>query len=214
MPTPKSGYFLKDGTKVPSVTTIIGPYGDPGGLMHWAWALGKEGKDYRQARDKAADIGTIAHAAIEAHCKGEPFEFVGEPDVVDKARKAFENFKTWFDGSNLIATHTEVGLVSEKYRFGGTLDAILFGKKRTLGDWKSSNKTGPKMLMQVAAYGKLWAEHHPNEPLDGGYDLLRVDKKNGDFKHMHWDELDRAWDAFLHLRALYDINKELKARAA
>lgn len=214
MPTAKNGYYLADGkTRVPSVTTVIGRFKESGGLIHWAWWLGKEGKDYRQERDNAAEAGTLAHAAVEAWIHGANFSFSGDPEICKRAQMAFDAFLEWADQTKLRVTHTEMPLVSEKYRFGGTFDAILLGNKRAMGDWKSSNGIYGEYLIQVAAYGKLWEEHFPNEPIDGGFHLLRFDKKHGDFTHKWWGELDRAWDAFLHLRELYEIDKELKQRA-
>jgi len=61
---PTQIYRTKDGVRVPSVTTIIGRFKESGGLIHWAWALGMEGKDYRQVRDSAADAGSLAHSMI------------------------------------------------------------------------------------------------------------------------------------------------------
>lgn len=214
MPTPKAGYYLKDGTRVPGVTTVISPYGDSGGLVHWAWALGMQGKDYREERDNAADAGTMAHGAVEAWVHNQTFEFTGPDDVCKKARSSFGAFLEWAQQSQLKVTHTEVGLVSEKYKFGGTLDAILVSNRRAMGDWKTSGRVYPKNLIQLAAYGKLWEEHNPNEPIEGGFHLLRFDKEFGDFHQHWWGDLGRAWDAFLHLRELYEIDKELKKRAA
>lgn len=214
MPTAKGGYYLADGTRVPSVTTVISRFKDAGGLIHWAWNLGKNGKDYRDERDAAADAGTLAHAAVEAWVKGANFSFEGPPEVCEKAQRAFGAFLEWADQTQLKVTHTELPLISEQHRFGGTLDAILVRGKRSLGDWKSSNAVYGEYLIQVAAYGRLWMENFPGEPIEGGYHLLRFDKTYGDFHHHWWGELDRAWDAFLHLRALYDIDKELKKRAA
>lgn len=214
MPTLKGGYRLASGERVPSVTTVLSRFKESGGLIHWAWQLGMDGKDYREVRDAAADAGSLAHAAVEAHIHGQPYSFTGTADVVEKAQRAFNAFLEWADQTQLRATHTEISLVSEKHRFGGTFDALLVRGKRSMGDWKSSNAVYPEYLVQVAAYGKLWEEHHPEEPIDGGFHLVRFDKQFADFHHHWWGELDRAWDAFLHLRALYDINKELTARAA
>jgi hypothetical protein len=61
---PHQKYFLSDGTQVPGGSTICKIGDDPSALIHWAWKLGSEGKDYRKERDKAADIGTIAHFLI------------------------------------------------------------------------------------------------------------------------------------------------------
>ena len=62
---PTQPYFNKAGQRLPSVTTIISRFKESGGLIHWAWNLGREGQDYRQVRDEAADAGTLAHAMIE-----------------------------------------------------------------------------------------------------------------------------------------------------
>lgn len=67
---PTQVYRLKDGTRVPSVTTIISRFKESGGLVHWAWQLGIDGKDYRKVRDEAADAGTLAHALLECDHKG------------------------------------------------------------------------------------------------------------------------------------------------
>ena len=212
MATQKGGYFLADGTRVPSVTTIIGRFKDAGPLMYWAWKEGKEGRDFRETRDKAADAGTMAHEAVEAWIRERPYSFEGDPEVCARAQTAFGAFREWADQTQLQVTHTEMPLVSERHRFGGTFDAILVRGKRAVGDWKSSNAVYPDYLIQVAAYGRLWEENHPHLPIEGGYHLLRFDKIYGDFKHHWWSELDRAWQAFLYLRELYEIDKELKAR--
>jgi len=211
---PTQPYHLKDGTRVPSVTTVIAKLKDSGGLVHWAWDLGMKGLDYRQVRDQAATAGTLAHALVEQWIKKENPTITGDPEVCAKAWKCFDAFLEWAEQSKLSVTHTEVALVSEKHRYGGTLDAIIVGNRRALGDWKSSARVYPEYLVQLAAYGKLWEENHPDEPIIGGFHLCRFDKEFGDFKHHWWSELDRAWDAFLHMRELYEITKELAKRAA
>lgn len=206
-------YHLADGTRVPAVTRVLKPMKNADALMWWAWNEGKAGRDFRQTRDRAADAGTLAHRAVEAWVHGREPEWLGEPDVVSRGQKAFGAFLEWTTQTNLIVTHTEIPMVSESYLYGGRPDAVLVSGHRAIGDWKSSDGIYPDMLVQLAAYGKLWQEVHPEEPLDGGFDLIRFDKTYGDFHHHHWNELETAWTAFLHLRALYDLEKELKQRA-
>lgn len=206
-------YRLADGTRVPSVTTVLGRFKDAGPLMHWAWQCGVDGKDFRKERDQAADAGTLAHAAVEAWVKRQDFAFAGEPSVVERAQRAFGAFLEWADQTKLKVDKTELPLVSEKYRFGGTFDAILLGAKRAMGDWKSSNGIYGEYLAQLAAYGQLWAENFPGEPIEGGFHLLRFDKTHGDFTHKWWGELSAGWEYFLRLREAYEYDKELKARA-
>lgn len=214
MPTKPGGYFLQDGTKVPSVTTICGRFKESGGLINWAWKLGKEGRDYREVRDIAADAGTLAHAAADAwiHGRENPLDTTEKGEILDKAQTAYGAFLEWTEQTQLVVTDTELPLISERYCFGGTFDAILVKGKRALGDWKTSNALYPEYLLQIAAYAKLWDENYPWEPITGGFHLLRFDKTHGDFHHHWWAELDRAWEAFLLLRRLYDIEKELKQR--
>lgn len=213
MGTQKGGYFLTDGTKVPSVTTVLSRFKESGGLIHWAWTMGKEGKDYRDVRDEAATAGTLAHEAVEAWCKGSEPQFLGAEEVCERARKSFGAFLGWADRSQLRVDRMEIPLVSHAHRFGGTFDAILVRGHRAMGDWKTSNAIYPEYLCQVAAYGILWEENFPEEPITGGYDLIRFDKTYGDFTHKHWDELESARRAFLLLRELYELDKELKVRA-
>lgn len=215
MGTQKKGYFLADGTtRVPSVTTILGRFKECGGLMHWAWQCGKDGIDYREARDKAADAGTLAHEMVDGWVHKRPALVHDVPlDVLDKAAKAFEAFLEWARQTQLVVTHTEMPLVSEKYKFGGTFDAILVNNKRSMGDWKSSNAVYGEYLAQVAAYGILWEENFPDQPIDGGYHLLRFDKEYGDFHQHWWGELEAGKRFFLNLRLAYQDDKELRKRA-
>lgn len=212
MPTLKGGYHTKDGERVPSVTTILSRFKEAGGLIHWAWTMGKEGKDYREERDRAADAGTIAHAAVENWIHGEPVTFDGS-EVSAKAQKSFGAFLEWASQTSLTVTQTELPLVSEKYRFGGTFDAILVKNQRAMGDWKTSNAIYPEYLAQIAAYAILWEENFPEQPIEGGFHLLRFDKEYGDFHAHWWAELEAGKRYFLALRAAYAEDRELKARA-
>lgn len=214
MPTPRGGYFTKDGKRVPSVTTIIGKFKDAGGLMHWAWDLGRQGKYYRDERDKAANSGTIAHLLVEQwiHKQDPTVEGTHPADVESRAWKAFEAFKQWAQQTKLSVTETEIGLVSEKHRFGGTLDAMLVNGKRSLGDWKTSNAVYGEYLYQLAAYGLLWEENFPDKPIQGGYHLLRFSKDYPDFCHHFFDELESAKRGFILMRELYDIKEVLDRR--
>lgn len=222
MPTPKKGYFLADGTQVPGTTTVLGRFKDSGALLHWAWRRGKEHPDepLYASRDEAGNIGTAAHAMVEARIKGRDPEQAEEllaldPDGQERARKAFRNYEKWASQSRLEIVDQEMQLVSETYRFGGTPDAIgLIDGELCLVDWKTSNGVFMDYLLQLAAYRLLWEETHPDKPLVGGFHLCRFSKEHGDFAHHYYDELESAREMFIHLRAAYDFDKELKRRAA
>lgn len=204
-------YRLKSGVKVPGVTTVIGGQlaWNKNALMYWSWEQGKEGKDFRETRDAAADIGTVSHACIEAEMRGKPL-----PEIPSEFKDSVENtllgFYEWRDAFQLEATASEVSLVSEMWGFGGTIDypALLKGK-RTILDLKTSKDVYPDHRIQLAAYGVLWLENRPEEIISG-YHLLRVGKQDGSFAHHYWPSLSNEWEAFRHLLELYRLQKKMK----
>jgi len=207
-------YKLQDGTRVPSVTTVNKIGQETGGLVHWAWKLGTEGKDYRSERDAAADAGTVGHALVEAAIKNmDAPDLSGFPeDVRASGEMAFSAYRQWRSMTNLEILHAEVSLVSEKHRYGGTLDAMIrSGGKLALGDWKTG-RVYPDHLFQVAAYGLLWNETHPDDPITGGYHLLRFSKETGDFSHSHFADLSAELEGFLLKLRLYPILIAAKKR--
>ena len=213
-PTGWTPYTTKDGSVVPSVTTIINRFKDSGGLIWWAWNEGKAGRDFRDTRDKAADSGTIAHLMVDAEIRGTTWTAPADIDegVLARAEQAFGNYREWRRQTSLEPVESELRLVSEKHRFAGTLDAMLISGRLSLGDWKSSNGVYPDYLLQLAAYGLLWEENFPDRPIEGGFHLLRFAKDAPDFAHYHFGELSIAARAFLLMRELYDLDKVLKAR--
>lgn len=215
---PTAPYYLKDGTRVPGTTTVIGRFKDSGGLMQWAFQQGKNGAThlYEEA-EKAADIGTLAHAMVEAHIKGEnPEHVIGmniPSDCGDKARNAFNEYLEWAEQTDVRITAQEMHLVSEEYRFGGTPDAIgIIGNNLCLLDWKTSNAVYCDYAIQLAAYRHLWNENHPDEPLTGASYLLRFSKNYPDFEARKFGDLAEAWEIFKLYRRAYDLDKELKKR--
>jgi hypothetical protein len=216
MPTPKAGYFI-DGERIPSVSGILSRFKESGGLVHWAWKLGTQGIDYRQVRDTAADAGTCAHDMVDSFVHKREFEASKyKPELIEMARPAFEAFLEWAGQSRFEIIETERQLVSRKYRFGGTRDAILINSKRSLGDWKSSNRIYPEYLCQLAAYGIL--DEEAGNVIDGGYHLLKFSKQERPddpvrFGHFYWSQLDLAKEAFILMRQLYDCMKRLEGMA-
>lgn len=213
MPTPRKGYFTKDGEKIPSVSTILSRFKEASGLIHWAWKLGTEGKDYRQVRDQAADAGTLAHEMIDAYIHKQPMTVDGDGEVVRQARNAFQSYLSWEKSVDVRIEWTERQLVSEEHRFGGTPDAFgIIDNKPVLLDWKSSNAIYSDYLIQLAAYGLLIKEVYGVE-VQGHY-LCRFSKEHGDFSVHHYPDLKEAARMFLLLREAYEIDKTLRKRTA
>src|SRR3990167_1016558 len=213
MATPKQGYFLKDGSKVPGTTTVIGRFKDSGALIWWAWNQGKEGKDYKKTSQDAADAGTIAHELVEAHLRHKTVDLTGYPqEAATRGLGAFEAYLAWEKQTGIKPIPCEEQMVSEIYRFGGTPDAIFQMPDGTLamGDWKSSNAVYSDYLIQLAAYKQLWEENHPDKPITGGYHICRFSKQHGDFAHHFFPKLDEAWEQFKLFLKAYEIDKQLK----
>lgn len=218
MGRPALGYYTKDRQRVPSVSSIIKHVeSDNEGLLRWAWKLGSEGVNLEEARQAAAGIGTIVHAAIEGDLKGTPVDLSKlEGDAAKQVGQCMDAWYAWKEQSGLIdVLAAEFSGVSETLRYGGTSDGILQLKKRTLIDFKTGNRLYPKDLVQVAAYGMLWNELNPDLPIES-YTLLRLGKEDGAFTWKHQDALgmEPARGAFLRARELYDYERSLKKMVA
>lgn len=217
MPTKGSGrpskYVLSDGTPVVGVTTVLGRFKECGALLQWAFKVGQSGAaNLYDKRDEAADVGTLIHALIEADIHGREAPSI-PPQHADKCASGMRAWQAWRDGRAMEIVATEVPLVSERHRFGGTLDAI--GRDHNglcLLDWKSSNGIYPDYALQLAAYRLLWEENHPDQPIVGGFHLARFSKEHGDMEHRFWPELDEAAEEFLLLVRAYSLDKRLKER--
>src|SRR5687768_13438741 len=103
MSRPKGGYKTKDGERVPGVTTVISRFKDAGGIIYWAWEQGRDGFDFRETRDDAAEAGNLAHALVEYHITGKSDGELTEriengklsEEIRERAMRAFDNYLNW-----------------------------------------------------------------------------------------------------------------------
>jgi len=176
-------YKDSDGRRLPSVTTILKliSIGGNEGLLYWANQLGLDGKTLEDGRRTAADVGTMAHSAIEAAIKLESIELDATEEQRAMVASCVAEWQRWTDRSRLIPQETEVSLVSDRLRFGGTLDMVcsLDGRLSVL-DIKTGN-IYPEHLCQVRAYGALWEECRGQTIEE--YHLLRLGKLDASFHH-------------------------------
>jgi len=209
---PHQKYHLADGTQVPGGSTICKIGDDAGALIHWAWNLGREGKDYKKERDKAADIGTIAHFLIECYLTGQVADLDDySQEDIDKALGCYNKFVDWWDEQNLKVVATEIQLVNETYKFGGTVDLIA---KRPNGhhvliDFKTSKKISESYWRQCAGYAALWNQ---NQEVNGfnainqitNHAIVRIGKQEeGDFEVVWKEDLAKEWFVFQKQVDLY-----------
>lgn len=224
---PEDGYFLKDGTQVPGVTSVVGRVKESGPLIGWAWKMGNAGKPMGEAKDKACSVGKIAHAMIDADIHErvwapEPGDL---PDLIEKAQRALGMWLKWKSQTRFRPIFTETPLVSEEFRFGGTPDGAAFvGDEVVLYDLKSSNGIYQDHLLQVGAYRRLVNDDasRPNggvldEALDDERDvtggmIIRVGKDAPTFATQYWDAstMDLAFAGFHAALKFYELDKKLK----
>lgn len=239
MPTPREGYYNKAGKRLVGTTSLISRFKDSGALIKWAYRKGleheglrRDGKPYPtdlyDVTLEAADIGTAGHAMVERHINGEdPMaapELARLPDASvegdsktasprERAINAYHQYVRWADTTKVKVVAQEMRLVSEKYQYGGTPDAIgEYDGQLCLLDWKTSNSVYSDYLIQLAAYKNLWEENYPDKPLVGGSHLLRFSKDSGDFSHHFFQDLDDAWQLFLLYRQAYTLDQQLRKR--
>ena len=217
-------YKNKANKVVPGVTTIIG--GNLGWntqvLIAWARRTALAGEDPDKVRDKAADIGTLAHALIEEHITTSAPHL--EPVIAEKAEysqndldiaeNAFLAYLEWENRMGIDLTdervRAEERLVSEWLQYGGTLDFIApIQGVLSLIDFKSTNGLYPEHRIQLAAYGWLYEENYGEAlPLH----LLQVSKTEGDFHHHKFDDLSDEFEVYRLLRRIHALGLAIKKR--
>lgn len=209
-------YRNKAGRRLPGVTTVIGQNlgWNKRALMHWANQQGLDGRNHWETSQEAADIGTLAHAMVEASLKGQDWTTMVRLDgvtdeMLGKATVAFRAWEEWRRLVNFELVASEHELVSERYQVGGTIDVAAVQTKMSIVDIKTSNDIYPEHRIQVAAYGLLWNENYPDRPIDAYY-IIRLDKHTGGFAYYYWPELRNEERAFAALVELHQLRKLIK----
>jgi hypothetical protein len=212
-------YFLSDGTQVPGGSTISKIGDDAGALIHWAWKLGCEGKNYRDVSKEACDIGTLAHFYIECFLNNQVADLSDyTQDERDKALVCYHKFLEWWEGQKLRKVYTEIQLVHEELRYGGTIDLIAErdNGEFVLLDFKTSKKISDSYWRQCAGYAQLFNLNNPqmvrkpfNEIKD--HAIVRIGKEEeGDFEVVWKNDLSKEWEVFQKQVDLYWAMKAAK----
>src|SRR5262249_378680 len=111
-------------------------------------------KAMMKEKDKAAVIGTAAHALIEWHTRKMLGDDPGdEPSVPNEALWAVEAWKDWVKAVEFEPIAVEAGGYCESWGYAGTLDWIARVKGVvTLGDIKTGKAVYPEAFLQNIAY--------------------------------------------------------------
>ena len=141
-----SGYTI-EGVWFPRVTKIIDIKAKPA-LENFF----KEMENYSSAqavKDKSAQEGSLVHATIEALAKGMSVEI---PEAIRPAIAAYQEFSIK-QGIALHPEFIERSVLSRKYRYAGTVDALAtIGGKFGVLDIKTSSGIWGEYKLQTAAY--------------------------------------------------------------
>lgn len=204
-------YKTKDGEKVPGVTTILGILNKPA-LIHWAWDLGTKGIDYRKYRDDKADIGTLAHSMVIAHLKKEQVDTSDySANQINLAETCFLKYLEWEGQHKIEPILTEQPLISEKYKYGGTLDCYCnLDGILTLLDFKTGKAIYGEFFYQLGGYKELLIE---NKYKTKRYIILRLgrDETEG-FEVKERLNLKIETKIFLKLTETYYLQNEMKSK--
>src|SRR5262249_38657477 len=221
MPRPKDGYKLKDGRSVPGVTTITGQLDDgkSDALVGWAIREMKAGRNPRERNQSAKDVGDASHALIEAVLLSKPGDVVDldavlipfERPLHGPALMCLANFNEWAEEKQIKVRSVEEPMVSETWRVGTTPDLVIETKRGlALCDWKSGGAFETSWI-EMEARRVIWNELRPDEPLNGGFHILQLNKSACAFSHHYHKELPGAWDIFVNLLDTYNLLKEFKS---
>jgi len=190
-------YKNEKGKRLKSVTTIInGCLGfNKGALIGWTRKHCLNGEDSLKLLKEAGRIGTLAHLMIEEFTNGGVVNLDGyTPNEISQAKTAYYGFYNWFANNNVTFHETELKLVSEKYQFGGTFDAICeVNGKLVICDWKTSSSGDyQEFLIQLGAYRQLIQENLDHK-IKGAI-LLKLDKEEkGVYEENHYKIKDLNW---------------------
>lgn len=222
-------YRDSEGNPLPSVTTILKkatPVEDF--LLEWANNLGIRRIKYKEYMKDITETGQCVHEIVEkytsermSYIDTEMIEdiFRDNPyyyDNIDTVHRCFSQFMEWF---NTLETFeivaNEESLISEEYKFGGTIDMICkIDGKFTILDLKTSNALDSKMVMQLAAYVLLYEENYPHIAIDQ-VAILRMDKKDTECREymvIPREDMDEFIEYFKEMLKFVECVKTLNSK--
>jgi hypothetical protein len=203
-------YRLADKTIVPGVTTILGLHAKPQ-LIKWANKMGLAGIDTNLYVDDKAAIGTLSHAMITDKLIGKETDLADySRNQINTAENSALSFWSWAKEHPIDEVFfVERPLVSEAYRFGGTLDIYAkINGRREIIDLKTGSGIYPEHAWQVATLKVLLEEN--GFPVDGTriINIPRSEDEGFVEKVVTDRENEIGWMIFQALLTVYNLKKE------
>lgn len=208
-------YTLKDGTRVPGTTTVTGVMDKPA-LVSWANKLGLQGIETGKYVDELATIGTLAHYRVECWLTGKTPDLADyTPNQISASDICVAKFHKWVENVGLTVADfalSEQALVSEQYRFGGTVDlAAVIKGRATLIDIKTAKGIYDDHKTQVAGGYHILCDENgfmPEEVII--LRLGRSEEEGFEVVTISMAEILIHRERFLICRQLYDVNQRIR----
>ena len=171
----------------------------------------KEAKAYHiEKAERAADIGTKVHNAIEKFLKAEDGQ---EIEIPTDIQKPFNAFLDWWESNKVKPINIEERLYSlEGGGYTGKLDLVAELEKGVyIIDFKSSSGYyEPEMPLQLAAYRSAYDEMYKCKV--DGMGVLRLDKETGIPECIFISNYEMWRIAFLHLAYSFNTIHKIKEK--
>ena len=170
----KRYYTLPDGTRLPSVTTVIGAT-KKAAIMAWRKRVGEEKAN--QISRKASGRGTNVHSMCEEYLSNEPMTAF-MPDAIEM----FLSIKPYLDKINNIH-YQEQALWSTQLGMAGRVDCIAeYEGVLSVIDFKTSSRPKDESdiqdyFWQTAAYSLMY-EELVGKPIDNLVIIMAVENGN------------------------------------
>lgn len=152
--------YMYNGKIVPRVTHVLSEMLHEDSLMGWSNYIGLyKRQKYKEVLDRAADIGSHTHNAIEKYLvyneklDSDTIPLYIRTEVVN----TYSAFLEWW---KYVSEHNVEIIMQEQPMscpyYGGTLDLLIkIDGKIYLVDFKTSNHIGYKYYLQLAAYRRM-----------------------------------------------------------
>lgn len=162
----------------------------------------------------ANKVGTEFHRCVEEYLDEGCFlvDCSFSFNMRERVEGMMRSFIQWAKAVDGDIHHTEYKVISRKYAYSGTLDAVgTFEGKPFLFDWKTSSRIYPDMDLQLVAYAQAYREQTGIWLKQGM--IVHVSKTKPTFKlTVKVFKLGkRSFNRFLKLRANFDDLTRLPA---
>lgn len=204
-------YKNKEGKRLCGVTTIIGVLNKPL-LVPWANRLGLQGINVKDYVSDKADIGTLVHEMMFCDLSGKEVDFsyyTGKQ--IEIAQNSFKKYLEWKKKHTIEPIVLEVGIVSEKYQYGGTIDNYsLIDDVPTLVDYKTCKALYLEHFIQVSGYRQPLREHGHKVKQCAILRIGRSELEGFEYNVIPAKKLALCWKIFKNCLSIYKFKKQLR----